>query len=86
MVRLGGPDGMRKEGKGHLFDVGWGMVKKGWVRLMVKVWRSSGRLQIHQPQMTKAKGMKHLVDEGWQLEKWRHCWRLVVLTWNEVWR
>ena len=30
------------------------------------------------PQMAKEKGMEHLVDEGWQLEKWRYCWRLVL--------
>ena len=28
---------------------------------------------------------KCLVDEGWQLEKWRYCCRLVGLTWTEVW-
>ena len=27
--------------------------------------------------------MERLVDEGWQLEKWRYCWRLVGLTWME---
>ena len=30
-------------------------------------------------------GMECLVDEGWQLEKWRYCWRLVGLTWMEAW-
>ena len=32
------------------------------------------------PWMAKEKGMEHLVDEGWQLVKWR----LVGLTWTEV--
>ena len=31
------------------------------------------------PQMAKEKGMEHLMDEGWQLEKWKYYWRLVSL-------
>ena len=30
------------------------------------------------------KGMKHLVDGGWQLEKLRYCCWLVGLMWTEV--
>ena len=33
---------------------------------------------------TWEKGIKHLVDGGWQLEKWRYCWWLVGLIWTEV--
>ena len=25
--------------------------------------------------------MEHLVDTGWQLEKWKYCWSLVGLMW-----
>ena len=28
--------------------------------------------------------MERLVDEGWQLEKWRYYWWLVGLVWMEV--
>ena len=38
------------------------------------------------PWMAKEKGMEHLVDEGWQLEKWRYYWRLVGFTWTDMWR
>ena len=31
-------------------------------------------------------GMKYLVDEESQLEKWSYCWRLVGLIEMEVWR
>ena len=36
------------------------------------------------PLMAKGKGMEHLVDEGWQLGKWRYCWRLIVFKWMEM--
>ena len=29
------------------------------------------------------KGMERLVDGGWQPEKWRYCWWLVVLMWTD---
>ena len=41
---------------------------------MELVCRSSSWLQIS---MVREKGMECLVDEGWQLEKWRYIWRLV---------
>ena len=28
--------------------------------------------------------MVHLMDERWQLEKWKYCWSLVGLMWTEV--
>ena len=38
------------------------------------------------PRMAWEKGMERLVDEGWQLEKWRYCWWVVGLMWTEVWK
>ena len=32
----------------------------------------------------KEKGMEHLVDEGWLLEKLRYCWKLVGLMRKEM--
>ena len=45
--------------------------------------RSLGWLQMRLPRMAWEKGMKRLVDGGWQLEKWRYCWWLVGLMWTE---
>ena len=42
------------------------------MRLEVKLERSLGWLQMRLPRMAWEKGMECLVDEGWQLEKWRY--------------
>ena len=69
------PDGMRKEHMGNLF-VYEGGGDKDWMRLVVEIiWVAADLLP---PPMAEEMGMEHLVDEGWQLEKWRFCWKLSV--------
>ena len=43
-------------------------MRKDRERLVVKVRKLLGWLQIRSPQMAKEKEMEHLVDEEWQLE------------------
>ena len=68
-----GEHGMRMEGKGNLFGYkGRGIISsdEGLDEVdCVGVEINQGDCRFTAPQMAKEKGMEHLVDKGWLLEK-----------------
>ena len=71
------PNGMRKKSKEHGKSVWLRGITSGEERLdevggvgVEVIWLATDSLSLD----AKEKGVEHLVNEGWQVEKLRYCW------------